>query len=171
MTDYTHSERLCGRLGLGVGEPGAEITTADSDGHLFQGGVELTPAAAEINKLSGAPLHATMAVGAETSNAITVSVQLQNGSGVDLAVRGSTVSYLSDDANGDSVIATVPSGGVAAGTDGVIIPVVVGKAFILISEADGDIDVVITEAGVKTCYLILVMPTGKLIASGAITFA
>jgi len=45
------------------------------------------------------------------------------------------------------------------------------KAFWLTSEADGDIDITITEAGGYTAYLALVLPTGKLAVSGAITFA
>ena len=45
------------------------------------------------------------------------------------------------------------------------------KAFELVSEADGDIDININEAGVATWYLILQLPNGKLVPSGAITFA
>ena len=45
------------------------------------------------------------------------------------------------------------------------------KAFDLISEADGDIDINIVESGVATWYLVLVMPNGELIVSDAITFA
>ncbi len=41
----------------------------------------------------------------------------------------------------------------------------------LVSEADGDIDVTITESGAATWYLILIMPDGRLAASDAITFA
>jgi hypothetical protein len=45
------------------------------------------------------------------------------------------------------------------------------KMFELVSESDGDIDINITESGVATWYLILVMPNGSLVASNAITFA
>jgi hypothetical protein len=45
------------------------------------------------------------------------------------------------------------------------------KAFTLVSEADGDIDVNILDTGTPTFYLILVMPDGSRVASGAITFA
>lgn len=113
----------------------------------------------------------TITVNAAVGDAITINVQLKDSAGADLAVRGSVQAYLSDDANGDSVAGTAPDGNVAAGTDGVLIPIVADKAFILVSEADGDIDVVITESGADTWYLILIMPDGKLVASGAITFA
>jgi hypothetical protein len=109
-------------------------------------------------------------VGAEAGNVINVAIQLKDAGGADLAVRGSVMAYLSDDANGDSVAGTAPDT-VAIGTDGLAVPLVAGKCFLLTSEADGDIDINITEDGVDTWYLILVMPDGRLAASGAITFA
>lgn len=45
------------------------------------------------------------------------------------------------------------------------------KMWQLVSESDGDIDLNITEAGVKTWYLVVVNPDGLLRVSGAITFA
>lgn len=129
----------------------------------------MTTTGAELNTLDGAPLAAVITPGAADSGLVTI--QLNDGNGVALAVRGAVYAYLSDDANGDSIAATAPSGGVAIGTDGVLIPLVADKAFILISEADGDIDLAITEAGTDTFYLIIVLPTGKLVASAAITFA
>ena len=41
----------------------------------------------------------------------------------------------------------------------------------VVSEADGDIDVNLIEAGAGTWYLVLVLPGGTLTVSGAITFA
>lgn len=43
--------------------------------------------------------------------------------------------------------------------------------FAAVSEADGDIDVVVTHVGVRTMYLCARMPDGRVEASGAITFA
>lgn len=45
------------------------------------------------------------------------------------------------------------------------------RVFDLISEADGDIDINIVEAGGKTWYLVAVLPDGTLVPSSAITFA
>ena len=117
------------------------------------------------------PDGATITVGAEAANSINVAVQLLDGAGDALATRAGIMAYLSDDANGDSVAGTAPDGNVAIGTDGVLIPVVADKAFYLISEADGDIDLDIGETGGDTWYLVLVMPSGELVVSGAITFA
>jgi len=125
---------------------------------------------AEIGVLIGAPMDATIVVGADAGTTVAVTIQLKDADGDDLAVRGSVFAYLSDDANGDSLIATDVSGTVAIGTDGLAIPLIAKKSFRLTSESDGDIDLVITEAGAKTCYLVLVMPNGKLIVSDAITF-
>ena len=117
------------------------------------------------------PDSATITVGTEGANSINVAVQLLDGAGNEIVTRAGIMAYLSDDANGDSVAGTAPDGNVAIGTDGVLIPVVADKAFYLVSESDGDIDLDIGEAGADTWYLILVMPLGELVASDAITFA
>lgn len=117
------------------------------------------------------PDSATITVGTESTNSINVAIQLLDGAGDEIATRAGIMAYLSDDANGDSVAGTAPDGNVAIGTDGVLIPVVADKAFYLISESDGDIDLDIGESGADTWYLIVVMPSGELVASDAITFA
>jgi hypothetical protein len=120
-------------------------------------------------QLDKAPLKASITVGAEAGNVINVAVQLQDMNGNALANRASVLAYLSDDANGDSVAGTAPDT-VAIGTDGLAIPLVAGKCFLLTSEADGDIDINVTEDGADTWYLVLVLPHGPLVVSDAITF-
>lgn len=116
--------------------------------------------------------RATFTVGAETGgNTINVAIQLHNPNGIDCAQRVGIPFYLSDDANGDSVVATAPSGGIAIGTDGLMFEWTDNKAGMLVSEADGDIDITIIEAGAKTLYIVLVMPDGSLVVSDAVTFA
>ena len=121
------------------------------------------------NLLDGQVADAVMTVSAETANVVSVGIQLNDAEGNALAVRGSVLAYLSDDANGDSIATTAPDGGVAIDTDGLLIPIVANKAFQLVSEADGDIDLTVTETGDATWYLIIVLPTGLLLASDAIT--
>jgi len=117
-------------------------------------------------------IDAVITVAAEDTDVVNVAIQLVDRlNGNEIGERVSIFAYLSDDANGDSIAATAPDGGVAIGTDGLLIPDVTSKSFRLISEADGDIDVDVTESGTDTFYLILVMPDGKLIPSGALTFA
>lgn len=117
--------------------------------------------------------RATITIGAENTGAgtINVAIQLKTAGTEETNQRTSILAYLSDDANGDSIVATAPSGGWAIGTDGLLIPVVSGKCAQLVSESDGDIDITITESGAKTMYLVLVLPSGKLQVSDAITFA
>lgn len=128
---------------------------------------------AAITQLQETFVDAGFTIGAEVANVITVAVQLKSDKNqVDMAARRAVMAYLSDDANGDSIVATAPDGGVAAGTDGVVQQLVTGKVMLLVSEADGDIDVAITHAGgAKTVRLVLIMPSGRLVVSGAITFA
>ena len=155
------------KLGMAVTDaPGGALAAASNLSDL--GSVATARANLGVYEKLGTP---SFVIGAEGSNAINVGIQLKDSVGVDLAVRGSIRAYLSDDAAGDSIAGTAPSGGVVIGTDGVLIPIVAGKAFELVSEADGDIDITITEAGADTWYLILIMPDGRLVASGAITFA
>lgn len=98
----------------------------------------------------------SVTVGTEGGNAINVAIQMKDGS-EDVGESVSVFAYLSDNADGSSIAATAPTGGWAIGTDGLLIPVVANKAATLISESDGDIDVTITESGVKTFYLVLVI--------------
>lgn len=129
-------------------------------------------AAANAALDAGAPRGVAFVIGAESGgDTINVALQLQDAAGGDLAVRGSVLAYLTDDANGDAIVAAAPDGGVTIGTDGLAVPLVAGKAFQLVSEADGDIDLNLVEAGAKTCRLVVVLPNGKLVVSGAITFA
>ncbi|MGB0385869.1 MAG: hypothetical protein ACPGWR_13705, partial [Ardenticatenaceae bacterium] len=107
----------------------------------------------------------------EATNAITVNVQVKDGNGGALAERKALMWYLSDDANGDSIAGTAPDGGIAGGTDGVLIEWTANLAGLYISESDGDMDIVITESSVDTWYLVTVLPNGSLAVSDAITFA
>ena len=116
-------------------------------------------------------IAAGFTIGAEAANAIAVTIQLKDRkNGGDLAERAAIHWYLSADTNGDA-IAVVPDGGIAIGTDGLLIEWTANLSGIAIRESDGDIDVVITESTANSFYLILVMPDGKLYSSGAITFA
>lgn len=112
-------------------------------------------------------------IGVEAANVINVAGQFKLDSSGNVARRVSCRIYLSDDANGDSVVAAAPSGGWAIGTNGLLIDLntTTAKMAQLVSKVDGSFDINITEAGVKTVYLIIIMPDGSLIASPAITWA
>jgi len=132
-------------------------------------GLQSTAGVLATNEPVGA---ATFSIGAEGSDIRVVSVQLKTAAGVDIAHRGAVQAYLANDANGDAIASATPSGGVIAGTDGLMLPSGGDskKIFGLVSESDGDIDVSIEDTAGSTYYLALVLPNGKLAVSGAIVF-
>lgn len=110
-------------------------------------------------------------VAAEGGDVINVSVQVKDGSNVDLAQQLSFFAWLSDTA-GAAATATAPSAGVAVGTDGVIIVEHTAEiVFELLTDADGLIDLDIGEAGVDTWFLNVRLAGGTVVSSTAITFA
>lgn len=111
---------------------------------------------------------ATITVGADAGTTVAVTIQLLMGA-KDCDRRVAVQGYLANDANGDT-INPVPSGGIAIGTDGLLIETITDQAFILVSESDGDIDLVVTQTGAEVMYLVLILPNGELVVSGAITF-
>jgi hypothetical protein len=115
--------------------------------------------------------NASISVGAEAGNVIRASIQLSDSNWQDLKHRGHVMAYLSNDAYGDSIVTSAPTGGVAVGVDGLCMPLITNKYFALTSESDGDIDLDITDSGTPTMYLIICLPNGRLVASAAITFA
>ena len=114
-------------------------------------------------------VRAVFTIGALATRSKTVSVQLNDANGKACAERIGVMGYLSDDANGDAIVSAAPSTATAGGTDGMFVALTT-KTFLVVSEADGDIDIVITEASADTLYLVLIMPDGTLCVSGAITF-
>lgn len=118
------------------------------------------------------PLGVGFTIGAEAGNAITVNVQFyadpQNS--VEVANIVHAGFYLTN-SNSTLAIATAPTGGIAAGTDGAVIETIDNLAGYLVSEADGDVDLAITDTGTPTFYLVVLLPDGRAEVSPAITFA
>lgn len=124
----------------------------------------------EHNALASRVANAEITVAAEDSDSITVSIQLVDGNGDDLAEVGYVSCILSDAATGIGLCVTAPDT-VAAGTDGeILLEHVANKYFTVQSEADGDIDIAIGENGADTWYLAVILPDGTHVVSGAITF-
>jgi hypothetical protein len=109
-------------------------------------------------------------VGAETANVIRVTARLSRAG---RRTRAALWMYLSDDAEGDGLIATAPDGGVAAGTKGAILAEPVADKVLLVQfDRNGEAELAITHAaGAKTLYVVGIMPNGALQVSGAVTFA
>jgi hypothetical protein len=108
-------------------------------------------------------------IGAETT-ARTVSCQFTYG-GAEVTSPVCVMQYLATAATGQA-LATAPSDGTAAGTDGTILAVhTTNVLWTAISEADGDLDIVITESGEASFFLVTVLPSGLIKASAEIAFA
>lgn len=108
----------------------------------------------------------------EVGEARTQSIQLVDAAGDALAQRGVVDVFISTDAAGDA-----PGDGdltiaLSAGTDGALIGTDESGAT-FVSEADGDLDVVLTDSGAATDDVFLhVVVDGKIVASSdAIAFA
>lgn len=128
----------------------------------------------DLNKGQGhdGVADADFTIGAEAANSINVAIQLKDADGNDIDHVAQVWAHLSDAATGIGVCATAPDGDIAVGTDGAILgELVADKVFLLQSENDGDIDLDIGEAGGDTWYLAIMLPNGRIIVSGAITFA
>lgn len=114
-------------------------------------------------------VDASITVGAEAGDARAITIQLKNADGTDRAQRDHILAYLLLDANGDAFATTGGSTGIAIGTDGALLALVAKKAWLLISEADGDIDLTWTDTGTEAAYLALRLPSGRVVISSALT--
>ena len=136
---------------------------------------DLTASAAELNFNDDMVASVSFSVGAESTEAITVSCQFKDAAGSDMTSARCLKGYLSADSAGQTAASS--SGlTITSGTDGLTQVSVDANTINMIwltSEADGDVDVVITDAsgGTLTNYLNVITPDGKIHTSGAITFA
>lgn len=131
----------------------------------------ITASANEINKLHGSALDASFVIGTQSGTAINVAIQLKDADLNNLSISSGIQVYLSDSSVGSGFIATAPSGTVAIGTNGFLYDVGSNKkVFLLLSNTSGQIDININNTGAKTLYVVLILPSGKLKVSGAVTF-
>ena len=112
----------------------------------------------------------TFTVGAEAANTINVALQLVDADSADAAVALNLPWYLSADAAGQT-IGSAHSSAPAIGTDGLLVTELASLSGRLTFEADGDADIDFLDTGTGTVYLCVVLPTGELAISGAITHA
>lgn len=112
-----------------------------------------------------------MTVGAEAANVINVACVAEWMNNEPADRRVALPWYLSTDPEGDNIAATAPTGGVAIGTDGVLIESIADKHGLAVTSVAGKLDVNITDVGTPTFYLVVVLPSGDLVVSSAITFA
>lgn len=113
---------------------------------------------------------ATITVPTISSNTFAVTIQLLDYAGNDLTVPASVLCYVASDSAGLDSSDLTSEITITSGGDGSTFVVLAKYAWQLISEADGDIAIDVTDTGTDTLYLVLVMPNGKLVVSGALAF-
>ena len=153
--------------------PNSEVT--DTEAQKVEELSATNISVAELNLLDDMVASVSFSVGSESTEAITVSCQFKDAAGADMTSARCLRAYLSADSAGQTAASS--SGlTVTSGTDGLTQVSVDSNSINMLwltSEADGDVDVVITDAsgGTTTNYLNVITPDGKIHTSGAITFA
>ena len=143
------------------------VTSDASELNILDG---VTATAEDLNTVENQVADVAFVIGSPAT-VVNVALQLKDADGNDIAEISHIHAYLSDTiTTGLGISGTAPATSVAIGADGAIIVEEVSKlAWWLQSEADGDIDLDITEVGAETWYMVVVLPNGKQIVSGAIT--
>lgn len=150
MTNPIAQTSLHGRL-LGI----------TSEGNLAGQGFQIT-----------APcVDASIVVSAEDTNVRTITIQLKDAYGRDIAYVETVELILFLNAARTAFVVTGGSTGIAIGTDGALLAVVAKKYFLATSEADGDIDLTWTDTGSEAAYLGVRLPSGRIVMSDALTNA
>ena len=118
----------------------------------------------------GCVYGATITVPTISSDTFAVTIQLKDYAGNDLKVPAAVLCYVSSTVAGIDPTAISAEITTTSGGDGATLVVLAKYSWQLISEADGDIAIDVTDDGSDTLYLVLVMPNGKLVVSGALAF-
>ena len=124
---------------------------------LALNGVAVDATAAELNLNDNKLAGATIGVGADAGTTVAVTIQFTDAAGADMATPVAVKWYYSSDALGLDPLGTAHDGGTAIGSDGALIETVADVSGLMISEADGDVDLVVTDAGAFSAYLVLVI--------------
>lgn len=113
----------------------------------------------------------SITVGDEAANVRAITIQLKDAAGNDVTEVTSVGIVLFLNAAATAYVVTGGSTGIEIGTDGALLTVVAKKFFLATSEADGDIDLTWTDTGSEAAYLGVILPTGRVVISDALTNA
>lgn len=114
---------------------------------------------------------ASITVGAEAADvrAITITLKDIHGNAIDYAEVVDIIMLLNS--SGTDFVATGGSTGIAIGASGKLQTILAKKRFTAISTTAGVIALTWTDTGTEAAYLGLVLPTGRMIISSALTNA
>lgn len=108
-------------------------------------------------------------ISAQSGETRPVAIQLKDYAGNNLTVPTSVICYLTNDKVGIVPTALVDAD-LLIGTHGKLVELYEKLVYQLVSTATGHIDVTVTENGVDTYYLVIVLPNGKLAVTDALKF-
>lgn len=114
---------------------------------------------------------------AEDTDARTMSFQFVDRAGREMQKMVSGIGYISSDPTGATLEPASATLSIAAGTDGELSSLsasnVVGlQVFVWTTEADGDLDITVTQtSGADLHYINLCLPNGDIFTSTVLTFA
>ena len=117
------------------------------------------------------PVGASFVVNAEGGDAIAVDVTLVDMNSAAMTEPCMVNCYLADDATGLTPTAAVPSASGVVSVGAEVFQYIAQGGWFIVSDATGEFTLTLGEAGAGTWYLVVVMPDGTLVISGAITFA
>lgn len=114
-----------------------------------------------LNILSGQPTQVTYTIGAEDTNARTITAQLKDAAGNALTERATVWLHVCADSAGAGLASTGGSTGIAAGANTQVTALTAKKVFQVTSSATGLITLTWTDTADEAVYLVIVLPNGK----------
>lgn len=153
-----------------IREQGGDVLRVKSGGQVIleAGAVLQAAAAAQIN-IGGAVAGAEITVGDEDNDVRAITVQLNDAEGNAIESAQAVLVAVLADAAAAAFATTGGSTGIAIGADGALLAIVAKKLFLAISEPDGSLALTWTDDGSEAAYLAIVLPSGKLVISDALT--
>ena len=116
-------------------------------------------------------MEPVVALSEQDGDEIDVAIQLAYQSGdVNIEEQKAFTIYLAEDEEGEVLASSAPDGGWAKGDSGALINFVANKVALAVTDGDGLVEFTITESGVETFYLVMLMADGVLYGSVPIEF-
>jgi hypothetical protein len=113
---------------------------------------------------------ADITVGTLSSDTYPVTIQLKDFAGNNLKVPAGIMAYYADSATGLDPTDVTTDLAITSGGAGAVLIFLQYYLFLLVSEVDGTIAVDSEDSGTDDQYLVLVMPDGRLVVSGVLTY-
>jgi len=120
--------------------------------------------------INGVACDATITVGTLAGDVYPVTIQLTDYLGNNLAVPAGVIAYYSSVATGLDPTDVSTDMATTSGGAGAVVISLTKYMYLLISEADGTIAIDSEDSGTDDQYIVLIMPTGKLVVSGVLTY-